>query len=137
MPEKAKRAKREEQKASPLVRISVGAAVGTGLFFILIAAMALLSLKAGLDSRMYLPCALAAGAVSGIAAGFTAVKPIKKKGILFGGAAGLITSAISAAVSVTVSGEASVKLLIIIAVITVCSALGGILAANLRKRVSY
>lgn len=137
MSAKSKRARREEQKASPLVKISVGAATGVVLFFTLISAISLATLKAGLGNEIYLPSGLAAGALSGFAAGFVAVKPIKKNAVPFGAAAGLAASVISVAISAAISSAASLKLLALIGVMTLCSALGGILAVNMRKRSSY
>ena len=48
MPVKTKKARREEQSASPFKKIAVGAAIGAVLFFAFTAAFALASLKSGI-----------------------------------------------------------------------------------------
>lgn len=132
-----KKSRREETKTSPAVKTVIGTIVGTIIFFALLCIFALAALKTGISRSLYFPAALAAGALSGLFAGFTAARAIKKNGLLFGAAAGLGASLICIAVSAMASGGAEIKVLALPAVMTVFAALGGIAAVNLGKRTKY
>ncbi len=132
-----KKSRREEQQASPVVKTGIGVLVGTAVFFMLLCILALVALKTGISQNLYFPTTLAAGALSGFFGGFTAVRAIKKNGLLFGAAAGFGASLICSAVAIAVSGGAEIKALSLPAVMTVSAALGGIAAVNLGKRAKY
>lgn len=132
-----KKSRREETKTSPAVKTGVGVLMGTVIFFALLCIFALAALKTGISRSFYFPAAFAAGALSGLFAGFTAARAIKKNGLLFGAAAGFGASLVCVAVAAIVSGGAEIKVFVLPAVMTVFAALGGIAAVNLGKRTKY
>ena len=137
MPAKTKKARREEQSASPFKKIAVGAAIGAVLFFAFTAAFALASLKSGIGSGAYFPAGLIIALLSGLVAGFAAAKPIKKNGLACGALAGLCASLPCAAAAALLSSGAGVRLIAFIGAMTLGGALGGVAAGNIKKRAKY
>lgn len=137
MPTRSKKARREEQAASPAVKIAVGAVTGAALFFAFTAIFALAALKSGIGSGAYFPVGLIIALFSGLAAGFAAAKPIKRSGLAFGALAGLCASLLCAAVCALLCSGAGMRLLALVGSMAVGGALGGVAAVNIRKRAKY
>ncbi|MBQ8783922.1 MAG: TIGR04086 family membrane protein [Clostridia bacterium] len=137
--QKNKKKKRNTQKSgsSNLIKtVLLGSAAGTVSFFALSAILALLAYKQDFDESYYTALILFASGVSGFVSGFLAVAPIKRNGLVLGLASVLPVFLIIIAVSSVVS-RAGVGLYgwLSLAVMLLFGALGGIVAANKRKRV--
>lgn len=135
---KSKTSRREENQTSPYIKILIGAVLAIALYFIILALFAVFVLKSGIESSAYMPTGVIIGAVSAFVGGFAAVRPIKQKGALYGGLAGLIQALISSLVLFFANGySAGNGVFILSAVIILCSVLGGILAVNMKRKMKY
>lgn len=136
MPKKRKR-KPSKEAADPInisIKALIGSLVNIIIFFALSAAFSFICLKADLDEALLKYFVFAAAAISGLIGGFTAVRPIRKNGLLIGGACALpafliifLISSILSRTGIAVSGWIAALIM------TLASALGGILSANRRK----
>ena len=52
---KSKKTRRDEERASPQIKIIIGSAIGTALYFLIVAIAAAAVLKSGTGSSAYLP----------------------------------------------------------------------------------
>ena len=135
---KSKSSRNEIGKNTRLIKVAVGAAVSTVLYFVLLAIFAAMSLKSGISASIYLPAGLVFGAISGFVGGFLCVRPIKEKGVLFGFISGIVQAVVCCAVLFAINGgSAGNGLFILFGIITVFSALGGITAVNLKIKKKY
>lgn len=139
MSAKSKTARRDEkQLSSPYVKIIIGSSAGCVLCFILIALAAVMALKSGLSSSVYMPLGMFFGALSAFLGGFIAVRPIKQRGALYGALSGLLQSLICSVILFVANGyTAGNGIFILSAIIILCSALGGIAAVNLKIKKRY
>lgn len=83
MPEKRK-ANKETDLRTVIIKILIGSAIGTAVYFVLTAAAAFISLKKDMASEGFGFLDLALGAFAAVLCGFIAVKPIMKKGLIIG-----------------------------------------------------
>ncbi len=128
--------KREDNPKSFMVKVCVGAAVSVTVYFALVALYAFISLKTGAVG--YFPAGIAAGALSGVIGGFSAVRPMKEKGALYGALSGLIAAFLCAAVMFVVNGnKAGNGVFILMASIITGSVAGGIFAVNFKFKKKY
>lgn len=136
MPKKRKRkaSKDATDPISIIIKALIGSLVNIIVFFALSAVFSFICLKADLDEALFKYFVFAAGAASGLVGGFTAVKPVRKNGLIIGGACALpafliifLISSIISRTGIDVSGWIAALIM------TLFSALGGILSANRRK----
>lgn len=116
-----------------IIKSLIGSAFGTIFFLILTALASLILWKQDADTPVYKYVLLLIGAVSGFLTGFIAVRPVRKNGLAVGGLSALpsyfiviLTSSILARSGVGVIGW------ILLAVMVIFSAVGGIVAVNKR-----
>ena len=135
---KNKTARREESADKNYIRILIGSAVSAVIYFLLVAMFALISLKNGVSSAMYVPAGIFFAFVSGFTGGFITVRPIKAKGIFYGTVSGLISAIICSVVHFIANGnKAGSGLLILAGAMIVAAAAGGITAVNLKVKNKY
>ncbi len=129
---------RKEESQFPLIPLAVSSAISSIIYFILIALLTFAALKTSFSNALYLPGAIFAGALSGLVCGFTAARIIKEKGLFWGGISGLIQSLLcSVVIFILNKGTAGNGIFILIAVIVAFSAIGGIAAVNIKKKIKY
>lgn len=116
------------------VRILVGSLLSVICYFVLAAIFSLISYKTDFDSSIYRYFVLFSGAVAGIIGGYFAVRKIRKNGIIIGAVSAIpaffIIFLISSVISRT--GISTVGW-ITAGIMTLFSAIGGIISANKRK----
>lgn len=114
-----------------LIKCIIGAIFGTAVFFILLALFSLLCLKKDIAPETYKPVVFACGIVSGMLCGYISVKPIKKRGIVFGAVSALpMMSGISVFAVLFSKNGLTISGWIFALMIIISSAIGGIVAAN-------
>lgn len=129
---------RKEETGSPIFNIFLGSVTGSVIYFCLIAFFALAALKSGTDKSMYIPAGMFLGFLSGLSGSFISVRPLKEKGVIYGGIVGLINSLISSLVLFVINkGIAGSGIFILIALITLGGMAGGIIAVNLKFKKRY
>ncbi len=135
---KAKSARKEEKRDEPIKRILISAAAGSAVYFIIIALFAFFALKNGTQGSLYMPAGMVMGAISGFLSGFTAVRPVKEKGVPYGTLTGFIQSVINSIVLfVANKGSAGTGLFILAAIVIIMAAIGGVSAVNLKIKKKY
>lgn len=108
------------------------------MFFVFLAVGALLFLNNGTSSSAYLPFSIVAGGICGFISGFVSVRIIKNKGLFYGAVSGIIQSLIvSIVIFLMNKGIAGNGIFILIGVTVALSALGGVAAVNLKKKIKY
>lgn len=117
-----------------VIKTLLGSLVSVVVFFILTLLAAFVLWKNDSDISLYNFVICIIGAFAGFAGGFVAVRPVRKRGMVFGALSALIPCVIvmTASVLLSKSGIAVVGW-IFLAVYILFSALGGIIAANKRK----
>lgn len=117
-----------------VIKSLTGSAVGAAVFFALIALSSLIALRADMSQKILPVFVLVSGAVAGLVCGFTAVRPVGKNGLLLGAAASVLPYLIIIVISVCISHSGLGNYgWILLAVLVIASALGGVLAVNKRK----
>lgn len=118
-----------------IIKILIGSGVGSAVFFALAALSAFVLLQNDSDVNIYKYIILLIGAISGFLSGFAGVRPLRKNGIAFGAVSALPVYLIAIIVSIILS-RSGISLIgwILLAVIVIFSAVGGIVAVNKRKR---
>lgn len=115
--------------------ILVGVCVGALSCLVILLVMAAIMAAVDVPKVAVTPLAIAAGAFGACISGFVGARIAKEKGLLFGAACGLLLFAI-----VLLAGFAVLKdirganILIKLAVMVICGAIGGIIGVNTRKR---
>lgn len=139
MPNKSKNGRSKENNTTDYKKTVIGSAIGTVLFFVFIALFSLASLKSDIFSQSsYMPLGLIAAAVSSFVGGFITVRPVRKNGALLGALTGLVQALLSSALLFFVNNRNSgTGIFILMAVIIVSGAVGGISAVNLNVRKKY
>ena len=138
MQEKTNRSRREDNKSSPISKIMIGAVLGTVLYFVVLALFALFALKSNAGTSSYMPVGMALGALTAFAGGFAAVKPLKQKGAVFGAVTGLVQALMCSIILFIVNkAVAGTGIFILMALITVAAAGGGIAAVNVKIKEKY
>lgn len=135
---KSKKTRRDEKKASPAAKILTGAVLGGAVYFVAVALFAAFALKSGIGFGSYMPAGLALGALSGLVSGFSAVRPIKQNGALYGALSGICQALINTVVLFSVNkARAGTGMLILALIVTAFSVIGGIAAVNIRRKKKY
>jgi len=111
-----------------------GSAVGTILFFLLLLIMAAVILKANLPSAALIAASLGAAALSAFAAGFIAVRPLRRSGIVLGALSSLPIILVIAAAAAISAGTLGRNIAIAAPVMAAAGMVGGIVAANKRLK---
>lgn len=133
-----KSSRKDEKLGSPINKIIIASVIGSVLYFAMLAVFAAAALKKGMEASSYMPVGLVLGAVSGFLSGFTAVRPIKEKGALYGALTGFIQSLINSIVLFIVNGGAAgTGIFILAAIVIILAAVGGIAAVNLKIKKKY
>ena len=115
--------------------IILGAVVGALCCTLLLAVMAAIVASQDIPKAAITPMAMVAAAAGSFIGGIASARIAKEKGLLVGAACGLLLF-----ILVVLSGLAFLKeirgayILVKLAVMLVCSALGGVIGVNLRKR---
>ena len=115
--------------------VIIGAVVGALCCTLLLAVMAAIVASQDIPKAAITPMAIVAAAAGAFFGGFAAARIAKEKGLLMGGACGLLLF-----ILVALAGFAFLKeirgayILVKLAVMLVLSALGGVIGVNLRKR---
>ena len=115
--------------------VIIGAVVGALCCTLLLAVMAAIVASQDIPKAASTPMAIVAAAAGAFFGGFAAARIAKEKGLLIGGACGLLLF-----ILVALAGFAFLKeirgayILVKLAVMLVLSALGGVIGVNLRKR---
>ncbi len=137
MPKNQKSSK-SDNSGLPFVPIILTSVITSVLYFIFIALFALFSLKTSSDRSLYLPVAIAIGALSGFICGFAVARMTKVKGMIYGGISGFIHSLIcSLTLFIMNKGVAGNGIFILIAVAVIAASLGGVSAVNIKKKIKY
>ncbi len=136
MAKSKKRASRgEDNSAFPLKSIIIGSVIGVVLFVVLLTVASAAVLSADIGKNLYQVIGLAAGALASFAGGFAAVRPVHKNGVPYGALAGIIQAIIVSIISFAAnSASAGTKLFLLMGLMVLCSAAGGIAAVNLKRR---
>lgn len=115
--------------------VIIGAVVGALCCTLLLAVMAAIVASQDIPKAAITPMAIVAAAAGAFFGGFAAARIAKEKGLLIGGACGLLLF-----ILVALAGFAFLKeirgayILVKLAVMLVLAALGGVIGVNLRKR---
>ena len=118
-----------------LISSAIRASVCSVIYFVLSAVFAAVSLKLDLPRDKDIIFSLISAGVTAAAAGYVTVRPVKKNGLALGAFACLPCFLIITLVSaLTASKLPGVKLLVFTAVMLLFGALGGILAANQKRK---
>lgn len=139
MPSNKNKRSGNENNSSGMNRILISAAVGIAMFFVLISLVSLLALKSDIISQsMYMPLGIFCGAVSSFICGFIAVRPVRKNGAVTGALSGFANALVCSAAVFFINGNNAGKgIFILMAVMIVSGAIGGISAVNLKSRKKY
>ena len=137
MPDKKKR-KDNDNGTFPLKRMGICSVIGAALFFLELVLFSAAELKMAFGNGFYLPVGLAASLISSFAAGFMAVFKSKKNALACGALTGAVEAAISDIILVVLNGGSVGKGLIFVALASIAgSAIGGVVAANIRPKIKY
>lgn len=116
-----------------VIKILIGSLLNIIFYFILTSFASLICLKADIDSGIYKYIIFVISAVCGIIGGYRAVRPIRKNGLIFGAVSALPAFLIIFLVSSIISHTGiSLSGWIAAIIMTVFSAVGGILSVNRR-----
>ena len=139
MTTKPKSSRSKDNNTSNYKMLIFGAVAGIVLFFAFVSLFALILLKTDIFSdSFYMPAGLISGALSSFIAGFTAVRSVKKNGVVNGALCGLIQALICSVAVFFINGNNSGSgIFILMAVIIALGALGGISAVNLKVKKRY
>lgn len=131
---KKKKAAGQNRPHALVIRVLTGFAVGMIFLLLLLAIFAWIIVKSDLNGASVYLLGLLAGGIASFVAGFFVTRPFHRKGLPFGVLAALpLIAAVSAMALIANRGSAGVHFYILVAVMLLCGALGGICAANLRK----
>lgn len=117
------------------VCVLTGNLLGVALFFVFTAIASAVIFKNTLSSSVYLPALIFACVFSGLASGFAAVLPVRKNGLIMGLLSSIFTViAIFASAALSSKSAPGLKAVFVAVTAAICSAVGGILAANMKKK---
>ncbi len=131
-----KRGERKETNAKKTFIISLlaGNAIGAAIFFILLSIASVVILKKGVSSGAYAPVSIVCAATAAFIAGLSSVIPIRKNGLLLGLCSSVLLIACIVMSALTAGGGVGIKTAIATAVAGICAGVGGIFAANMKKK---
>lgn len=131
MAKKRRKPKADADLRTVIIKALIGSAVGTAVFFALTALIAFICLKNDSAPESYKFFMLAVGAVSGFLCGYSAVKPVRKKGIIIGILSTMPMYFVISCVSMLVShGGIGAVGWILCAVLLAAGGTGGIIAVS-------
>lgn len=138
MNNKEKRKKEENASSILTKRILIGAAVAAGMFFIVLCVVSFAALKSDMSEDVYTTAGRLIAIASGFVGGFVSVLPVRRKGLVTGAACGAL-GAVPAMIAVFIANTKSspVSVLILLLIFTAAAAVGGITAANIRKKQNF
>ncbi len=125
--------KKNKNENSKYLKIALCGFAGSGIFFLLIILFSFITLKFALSDSLFMPLGLLFGAVSGFFSGYSAVRPVMQKGLLYGSSAGFICLLICGIITFALNGGKAGYGLIIFSVVILLSSTGGGIAAVSRK----
>ncbi len=129
---------KDDKSKFSIGKICIISALGTVLFFLLLALFSAVALKKGINQSAFLPVGLVSGGLSAFIVGFAAVRPIKSKGILYGALAGSIQSLFCSVILFIANNRtAGTGIFILSGIMILFASLGGITAVNLKIRKKY
>lgn len=116
-----------------IIKALIGSAFGTIFFLILTALASLILWKQDADTPVYKYVLLLIGVVSGFVTGFIAVRPVRKNGLALGALSALPSYFIVILIS-SILARSGVGVIgwILLAIMVIFSAVGGIVAVNKR-----
>ncbi|MBQ7548451.1 MAG: TIGR04086 family membrane protein [Clostridia bacterium] len=124
-------ARQDADMRTVLIRTLAGSLVCAAVFFIFTAISSLICLKTDASDSVYKYLLIGAGAVSAMAGGFCAVRPIGKRALIFGAASALPAYLVIIIVCVLLSRSGlSSAGWILLAVMEAFGALGGMAAVS-------
>ncbi len=119
---------------SIIIKILLGSAFNIIIFALMCAVCSLICLKADIDSGYYKYLIFVIAAVSGFFGGFKAVSSVRRNGLLLGALSALPSFLIIFLISSIISRTGmAVSGLIAAVIMTVFSAVGGIMSVNKRR----
>lgn len=126
----------KDEKSSKYVlkKVVWGSVFGIAAFFVLFAVFAAVLLKGGVKQSLYPFIALGISALAAFVSGFAAVRPIRRNGILLGIFSSIpIIVVIIAALLITNRGDLGFFTLMMIPLMLLTGAVGGIVSVNMRR----
>lgn len=115
--------------------LAIGAAVGIVVCVLVLLAMAALMASGLFPSPLVTPLALIAAAIGALAAGFTAARLSRERGLLYGAGSGLLLFLLTAVAGFAMLPDAGGTWLAVKAALTVgAGALGGVIGVNIKRR---
>ncbi|HAY73938.1 MAG TPA: TIGR04086 family membrane protein [Ruminococcaceae bacterium] len=135
MPKSKRKSSAKESPAllQTAIKTLIGSLVNIIIYFALTAVFSLISLKTDAKSDYFRYMIFFISAMSGLVGGFAAVKPIRKNGILIGAVSAapafliiFLVSSIISRTGISITGWVAA------AIMTLFSAIGGIISANKR-----
>lgn len=131
MPKKRRKPKVDADLRTVIVKALTGSAVGTAVFFALTALVSFICLEKDSAPEGYGYFELAVSAVAGFMCGYTAVKPVRKKGIIVGAVSSMPMYLVVVCAATLIShGGLGIMGWIAGAVMLAAGAAGGIVAVN-------
>ena len=139
MQKKTNSSRSKENGSSVYKKIIIGSLSGTVIFFILLFLFSCIALKSDVfPMSAYMPLGLVSAAISSLGGGFITVRPDKKNGMLLGALTGLVQALVSSAAMFFINERNSgTGIFILMAVIILFGAIGGMAAVNLKVRKKY
>ncbi len=126
---------KNKSKSNPYLRLFFSSAVGTGLFFLLIAFLSLIAIKLNVPDWIYMPAGLIFGCLIGFFAGYTSVIPFKEKWIIYASLGGLTCVALCGTVSFAVNrGRAGTGIFLLSSIILISSIIGGFISSRKKRK---
>ncbi len=130
--------KDESSIKSIAIKILKGSAVGLIVFFILLAIVSLIFLKADFPQSALPIAAMIITAVASIVSGFVAARPTRKNGLTTGAFSSIpLAVAILIVLLLANKGDLGLNTVIMLIIMAFFSSFGGIIAANKKKKSKY
>lgn len=129
---------KKDEKNIPFIHIIISSIIGTLFYYIFIAIFALSALESSINQSSYFIAGLILSGVAGLISGFISVKLTKEKGMFFGGLTGFIQSVFSSIIIFCLNkGTAGKGIFVLIGLTTLMSAVSGVIAVNIKKKIKY
>lgn len=126
---------KNKSKTGLYLRLFFSSAIGTGLFFLLIAFLSLIATKLNVPDWIFMPAGLFFGCLSGFFAGYTSAIPFKEKGIIYASLGGISCVVLCGTVSFAVnSGRAGTGIFLLSSIIFISSIIGGFISSRKKRK---
>lgn len=131
----SKQGRKPEQSSQKrlIKRTLIASAIGIAILFILLLVFSAILLKTDTAGNSLALCAFAACAIAALIAGFAAVRPVRKNGLMLGAAASIPVIIVVLIACVALGGAPGTSAVIAVVIMLVCGGAGGIAAANKRS----